>query len=118
MTLGDELLPAGDEEAIRELFNDCAQDKNAYLVDGAILTCNMAYTQPQALRSVLYGTELKNGEKNVSQTLLKIPETNSYINGIPVAIVKDHVIDTNIEPFKCNCLNIPDRKRNGHRVLP
>lgn len=50
MTLGDELLPAGDEEAIRELFNDCAQDKNAYLVDGAILTCNMAYTQPQACR--------------------------------------------------------------------
>ena len=59
MTLRDELLPAGDEEAISELINEYVLNKDEYLVNGAILTCNMAFTKSQVLRNVLYGSKIK-----------------------------------------------------------
>lgn len=107
--LGDEELPPGDEEAIRELFNEYASNKDEYLVDGAVLTCNMAYKGTCYIRGITYGTEVKNVE-NPRQTRLLVSDNKSEINGQPVATVKDHKEGVNIELFKCNCLNMPDRE--------
>lgn len=113
--LGDEELPPGDEEAIRELFNEYALNKDEYLVDGAVLTCNMAFKGTCFIRGVTYGTEVKNVE-NPTQTHLSVSDNKSEINGQTVATVKDHKEEVNIELFKCNCLNMPDREEEYEAI--
>lgn len=113
--LGNEKLPPGDEEAVRELFNEYASSKDEYLVDGAILTCNMVFTGTQLIRGVIYGTDIEGVEKG-TETQLMVSKNISEINGMPVATVKDYG-ENNIEPFKCNCLNLPDRESEFQAIL-
>ncbi|EOS41635.1 hypothetical protein C809_04206 [Lachnospiraceae bacterium MD335] len=145
--LGDEELPVGDEEAVRELLHEYVSNKDEYLVDGAALTCNMAATGTYMIRNVAFGTEIKNME-NPTRTYLRVSANLTEINGKPVATIKDHKkieeepeseqgnakgnkskeSDTkgnelkkekngNIEPFKCNCLNFPDRESEYERIF-
>ena len=125
--LGDEELPIGDEEAVRELLHEYVSNKDEYLVDGAVLTCSMASTGTYLIGNVGLGTEIKN-IKNPTQTLLRVSSNLSEINGMPVATVKDHKKQMNtgnieqeetgnIEPFKCNCLSFPDRESEREAIL-
>ena len=125
--LGDEELPIGDEEAVRELLHEYVSNKDEYLVDGAVLTCSMASTGTYLIGNVGLGTEIKN-IKNPTQTLLRVSSNLSKITGMPVATVKDHKKQMNtgnieqeetgnIEPFKCNCLSFPDRESEREAIL-
>ena len=125
--LGDEELPIGDEEAVRELLHEYVSNKDEYLVDGAVLTCSMASTGTYLIGNVGLGTEIKNID-NPTQTLLRVSSNLSEINGMPVATVKDHKKQMNtgnieqeetgnIEPFKCNCLSFPDRESEREAIL-
>ena len=125
--LGDEELPIGDEEAVRELLHEYVSNKDEYLVDGAVLTCSMASTGTYSIGNVGLGTEIKNID-NPTQTLLRVSSNLSKITGMPVATVKDHKKQMNtgnieqeetgnIEPFKCNCLSFPDRESEREAIL-
>ena len=125
--LGDEELPIGDEEAVRELLHEYVSNKDEYLVDGAVLTCSMASTGTYLIGNVGLGTEIKNID-NPTQTLLRVSSNLSKITGMPVATVKDHKKQMNtgnieqeetgnIEPFKCNCLSFPDRESEREAIL-
>ena len=91
-------------------------DEDSYLVDGAYLTCNMAFTGTQLIRGVSYGIERESVKKGTT-TRLSIAENKSEINGRPVATIKDCEKNVHIQPFNCNCLNLPDREEEYKAIL-
>ncbi len=61
--LGDEELPVGDEEAVRELLMNMYQIKMNILFDGRSHTFNMQHST-YMIRNVAFGTEIQNMEKS------------------------------------------------------
>lgn len=107
--LGDEEIPEGDEEAINEIFNKYGENKDEYLVDGAYLTCNMADFEIKEILKVRCGHRIHENPENMKGTVLHVFGETEIINKGMAATVKDHTLNRNIEPLKCNCRNLPDR---------
>lgn len=108
-TLGEENVADADEDAIQKIYDDYASNKDEYLVDGAYLTCNMAIDEEREILGVRCGIQLNKRTENRRVTKLHVYGQTQKINGGLAATVKDHTLNRNIAPFKCNCRNIPDR---------
>lgn len=104
----NQFLP-GDADAIEELYSSYGDNRDEYLMDGAILTCNMANTDVQIIRGTAFGTEGTGVQGEKKYTKLSIPISVSETNGLSMATVKNHEKGEHILPFECNCLYLPDR---------
>lgn len=99
------------EEEIQEILSSYASNKNEYLVNGAVLTCDKAKRGPVKVR-IGNSVEVFKGNNSVSYkyTRLKVKENGQSSNGLYVATVGDTVQGVNIMPFRCNCAMEPDRQ--------
>lgn len=105
----EEDISEEDEAAIQKIYDDYASNKEEYLVDGAYLTCNMAVFEEREILGVRCGCRINESIKNRKGTVLHVFGNTEIINGGLAATVKDHTLNRNIAPLKCNCRNLPDR---------
>lgn len=54
--LADGRLLSDSSAAVKKFYSNYGNDENEYLMDGAILTCNMATTDVQIIRGTVFGT--------------------------------------------------------------
>lgn len=69
----------------------------------------MAIFEEQEILGVRCGYGINKDLESRKGTVLHVFGNTEVINGRLAATVKDHILNKNIEPFKCNCRNIPDR---------
>lgn len=107
--IDDNQFSPDDADAIEELYSSYGDNRDEYLMDGAILTCNMATTDVQIIRGTVFGTGGTGVQGEKKYTKLSIPISVSETNGLNMATVKNHEKGEHILPFECNCLYLPDR---------
>lgn len=98
------------QEKIEEyLSEDKTEEELAkeYLVDGAILECSSA-----TLETKIIGTRECRPINGLTITKLLVGEKKreATANGLGYGNINDTIVNDNIKPFRCNCVNLPDRQ--------
>lgn len=116
--LEGEIIPAGEEEAIRELYSGYGRRDDEYLVEGAILTCDKAVTDVKIIRGQIFSCTELGDEAEKKKTILKV-STNQQegINGMLIATVEDCKKGENIIPFQCNCAYEPFNDKEEEEIF-
>lgn len=107
--LADGRLLSDSSVAVKKFFSNYGNDENEYLMDGAILTCNMATTDVQIIRGTVFGIGGTGIGGERKHTRLSIPIGVSSAGNLNMATVKSHEKGKHILPFECNCAYWPDR---------
>ncbi len=100
-------IPETDQYGLGELMKiyDEENKYNEYLVHGAILTCSNATTKAFVLpdkKEIVLDHSMD--ETARCRMALNVEGNHASDNGLPFATVKDTVINENIFPFNCNCM--------------
>lgn len=107
--LEDGRLLSDSSEDVEKFYSNYGDDRNEYLMDGAILTCNMATTDVQIIRGTVFGTGGTGIGGERKHTKLFIPIGVSSAGNLNMATIKSHEKGKHILPFECNCAYLPDR---------
>ncbi len=103
-------IQEGDKRAIKELYSKYVEREEEYLVDGALLICDRATTEVKIVRGQPVGYKSTKTYDERMTTRLTIIEGATEINGVRMATIKDHEMNTNIKPFECNCMYEPNNE--------
>lgn len=124
-----------NDQMVEIYFRKYGEDDEEYLVDGAILTCDMAtmdswvndgieFTPSEGMREDLVKVQREVVEKIDKQTFLTVLGKPNSINDAQIATVKAHqVIDEekgnigNIRPFHCNCKRGPNNDEETKKLM-
>lgn len=97
-------LKYAEDEYIAAIY---PEEKDEYLVDGAVLTCTMATDAIKKYRGKRYKVE---GSSKI--TFLSVTENTKFkCCDLPHATIRDAKKDDNIPPFPCNCTLAPYNDR-------
>ena len=112
-----ERIEAQAEELKEKFYSNYGDEENKNLVDGAILTCNMATTDVQVIRGTVFGTRGTGIRGEKKYTKLSVPIGISEASELGIATVKSREKGNHILPFECNCMHLPDREWEMEKIF-